>query len=81
MLGGMLAGHDECDGDIRYEEQDGKQAPVGMTFYGMSSETAMKKHSGGVARDRAAEGKSVEPPIVARSRARSLRSTGGGAIR
>jgi GMP reductase len=62
MLGGMLAGHDECDGDIRYEEQDGKKVPVGMTFYGMSSETAMKKHSGGVAHYRAAEGKSVETP-------------------
>ena len=33
-----------------------------MTFYGMSSETAMKKHSGGVAHYRAAEGKSVETP-------------------
>ena len=24
MLGGMLAGHDECDGEIRYEERDGE---------------------------------------------------------
>jgi GMP reductase len=62
MLGGMLAGHDECDGEIRYEDRDGKKVPVGMTFYGMSSETAMKKHSGGVAHYRAAEGKSVETP-------------------
>jgi len=62
MLGGMLAGHDECDGEIRYEERDGKQVPVGMVFYGMSSETAMKKHSGGVAHYRAAEGKTVEAP-------------------
>src|SRR4029077_16432517 len=62
MLGGMLAGHDECDGEIHYEERDGEKVPVGMTFYGMSSETAMKKHSGGVAHYRAAEGKSVETP-------------------
>jgi GMP reductase len=62
MLGGMLAGHDECDGEIRYEEREGRQVPVAMTFYGMSSEAAMKKHSGGVARYRAAEGKSVETP-------------------
>ena len=62
MLGGMLAGHDECEGEIRYEERDGNRTPVGMTFYGMSSETAMKKHSGGVAHYRAAEGKSVETP-------------------
>ena len=62
MLGGMLAGHDECDGDIRYEERNGEKVPVGMTFYGMSSEAAMKRHSGGVAHYRAAEGKSVETP-------------------
>jgi GMP reductase len=62
MLGGMLAGHDECDGEIRYEERGGEKVAVGMTFYGMSSETAMKKHSGGVAHYRAAEGKTVETP-------------------
>ncbi len=43
MLGGMLAGHDECDGEVRYEERDGEKVPVSMTFYGMSSETAMKQ--------------------------------------
>src|SRR5271156_4502432 len=62
MLGGMLAGHDECEGEIRYEERGGERIPVGMTFYGMSSETAMKKYAGGVAHYRAAEGKSVETP-------------------
>ena len=41
MLGGMLAGHDECDGEIRYEMRDGKKIAVGMQFFGMSSETAM----------------------------------------
>ncbi|HYC25041.1 MAG TPA: GMP reductase [Roseiarcus sp.] len=62
MLGGMLAGHDECDGEIRYEERDGAKVPIGMTFYGMSSETAMNKYAGGVAAYRAAEGKTVEAP-------------------
>jgi GMP reductase len=62
MLGGMLAGHDECEGDIRYEERDGEKVPVGMTFYGMSSDTAMKRYSGGVAKYRASEGKTVEVP-------------------
>lgn len=62
MLGGMLAGHDECGGDLRYEEQDGAQVPVAMTFYGMSSDTAMRKYSGGVAAYRASEGKTVEVP-------------------
>lgn len=60
MLGGMLAGHDECEGEIRYTEKDGARVPSGMVFYGMSSETAMKKHAGGVAKYRASEGKSVE---------------------
>ena len=62
MLGGMLAGHDECDGEIRYESATARRSPVGMEFYGMSSETAMKKYSGGVAHYRAAEGKTVETP-------------------
>jgi len=62
MLGGMLAGHDECEGEIRYEEHDGERIAVGMTFYGMSSDTAMKRYSGGVAKYRASEGKTVEVP-------------------
>jgi len=57
MLGGMLAGHQESGGEII--EQDGKQY---MKFYGMSSQSAMKKHSGGVAKYRAAEGKTVMLP-------------------
>ncbi|MCD9521957.1 GMP reductase [Photobacterium carnosum] len=57
MLGGMLAGHTESNGEII--EQDGKQF---MKFYGMSSQSAMSKHSGGVATYRAAEGKTVLLP-------------------
>jgi GMP reductase len=33
-----------------------------MQFYGMSSDTAMGKHHGGVAEYRASEGKTVEVP-------------------
>jgi hypothetical protein len=33
-----------------------------MTFYGMSSDTAMKRYAGGVAKYRASEGKTVEVP-------------------
>jgi len=62
MLGGMLAGHDECEGEIRYEDRNGERVPVAMTFYGMSSDTAMKKYAGGVAAYRASEGKTVEVP-------------------
>lgn len=62
MLGGMLAGHDECEGEIRYVDQDGVKIPVAMAFYGMSSDTAMRKYAGGVADYRASEGKTVETP-------------------
>ena len=54
MLGGMLAGHDECGSDI--VEVNGVKK---MRFYGMSSREAMNKYSGGVAAHRAAEGKEV----------------------
>jgi len=62
MLGGMLAGHTECEGEIRYEEHGGERVPVAMTFYGMSSDTAMRRYAGGVASYRASEGKTVEVP-------------------
>ena len=51
MLGGMLAGHDEGGGEVK----DGT-----VTFYGMSSDTAMNKHHGGVAEYRSSEGRTVE---------------------
>ncbi len=54
MLGGMLAGHDECMGEVI--ERDGERR---MRFYGMSSRAAMDKHAGGVANYRASEGKEV----------------------
>ncbi|MDP2826884.1 MAG: GMP reductase [Sulfuritalea sp.] len=54
MLGGMLAGHEECMGEI--EVHEGVQK---LRFYGMSSRTAMDKHAGGVANYRASEGKEV----------------------
>ena len=50
MLGGMLAGHDEGGGQVK----DGM-----VTFYGMSSDTAMNKHHGGVAEYRSSEGRTV----------------------
>ncbi|UFK96710.1 GMP reductase [Kaistella faecalis] len=57
MLGGMFAGHDESGGDI--VEEQGKKFRL---FYGMSSQTAMDKHAGGVAEYRASEGKTVKVP-------------------
>jgi GMP reductase len=44
MMGGMLAGHDQSGGETM--EKDGKKYKL---FYGMSSSTAMLKHTGGVA--------------------------------
>lgn len=57
MIGGMLAGHDECGGELI--DENGKQFKL---FYGMSSTTAMDKHSGGMAGYRASEGKTVKIP-------------------
>merc|ERR1719446_1747461 len=57
MLGGMLAGHEECTGET--VETNGEYFKV---FYGMSSDTAMKKHAGGVAEYRSSEGKTVKVP-------------------
>ncbi|MBW2503707.1 MAG: GMP reductase [Deltaproteobacteria bacterium] len=57
MLGGMLAGHDESGGQL--VERDGQHFKL---YYGMSSDTAMKKHAGMVADYRASEGKTVEVP-------------------
>ncbi|MCD8498278.1 MAG: GMP reductase [Alphaproteobacteria bacterium] len=57
MLGGMLSGHDQAE--QRVIEKDGEKF---VQFYGMSSDTAMKKHKGGVAEYRASEGKTVHVP-------------------
>jgi GMP reductase len=54
MLGGMLAGHDECMGEV--VERDGQRK---VRFYGMSSRAAMEKYAGGVANYRSSEGKEV----------------------
>jgi GMP reductase len=77
MLGGMLAGHDEGGGEIverKYKTNshtvydDGNfggpiyQDKKFVQFYGMSSDTAMEKHSGGVADYRSSEGRTVEVP-------------------
>ena len=51
MIGGMLSGHDECDGEII----DGK-----MKFYCMASESAMSRHNVPHREYRGVEGKTVE---------------------
>jgi len=57
MLGGMLSGHDQSEQKI--VEEGGEKY---LLFYGMSSDTAMTKHKGGVAEYRASEGKTVKVP-------------------
>jgi len=53
MLGGMLAGHDEGGGHVEDNQ---------VTFYGMSSDTSMNRHHGGVAEYRSSEGRTVTVP-------------------
>lgn len=55
MLGGMLAGHMECEGKIIKENE--KKI---MLFYGMSSSSAMNRYIGRVADYRSVEGKTVK---------------------
>ena len=68
MLGGMLAGHDEGGGEVK----DGK-----VTFYGMSSDTAMNKHHSGVAEYRSSEGRTVSIPYKGSVNATVLDLLGG----
>jgi GMP reductase len=89
MLGGMLAGHDEGEGEVIetvYKSAEQEEMFVGdvssdssllmphiryhpkyeknkvVKFYGMSSDTAMEKHHGGVAEYRSSEGRTVTIP-------------------
>ena len=76
MIGGLLAGHDECDGDIVTKHiannehsklYDGSYVPhfeerKFMKFYGMASKTAMDKHKVPTREYRGVEGKTVTVP-------------------
>lgn len=56
MLGGMLAGVDECEGE--WIEKEGER--VALAFYGMSSRKALDKYSGGRRDYRACEGREIQ---------------------
>jgi len=72
MLGGMLAGHDEGGGDIISKmyitdevDSDGNRVLEErkfVEFYGMSSQAANDKHSGGLKEYRSSEGREVLIP-------------------
>lgn len=57
LFEGLFAGHDQSGGDSVVK--DGQKYKL---FYGMSSDTAMKKHQGSVAEYRASEGKTITVP-------------------
>lgn len=75
MLGGMIAGTNECDGEWEYEYRcvdlggefwqpidpgyDTAKRKKNLKFYGMSSKEAQDKHNDGLKDYRASEGKSV----------------------
>ena len=58
MCGGIFAGHKESGGDL---VTDAKGQLIKM-FYGMSSDTAMQKYAGGVAKYRTSEGLTIKIP-------------------
>lgn len=73
MVGGLLAGTDECDGEWTYkneiieDKENGwkvasHRVKDGLKFYGMSSRDAQEKHHGKMGCYKASEGKSVIVP-------------------
>lgn len=88
MLGGMFAGHDEGGGTMITEKRNSGlvdpqtlepiyETKKFMKFYGMSSETAMKKNYGSVAEYRSSEGKTVTLPYRGKIDASVLDILGG----
>ena len=76
MMGGMLAGHDQSGGEV-VVKQNGTKVKL---FYGMSSATAMQKHSGGVAEYRWAANKMLFNIIVCPLVQGQRGQDGGGAL-
>lgn len=84
MLGGMLAGHDECEGEWvdRIDAIPGRLPQILRTrqafkFFGMSSKEAADKFSGGLKEYRAAEGKAVTVPYRGAVKETLQQITGG----
>jgi GMP reductase len=73
MLGGMLAGCDECEGEW-IGRSVGKE---GLKFYGMSSREAQEKFYDGVPEYATAEGKSIVVPAKGPAKQVLKRITGG----
>ena len=89
MLGGMLAGTDECEGEWeyvkRYVEEEVKvtgamrleKVKKSLLFYGMSSEKAQEKHGSGMKDYRASEGRVKKVPYKGPVKDVILDITGG----
>jgi len=60
MSGSMFAAHEESAGTTVEETNNNGETKTYKIFYGMSSTTAMDKYSGGVAKYRSSEGKTVK---------------------
>jgi len=58
MLGGMLAGTDECEGDWQYNGAEKES----LSFYGMSSQKAQEQHGDGLKEYRSSEGRVLTIP-------------------
>ena len=74
MMGGMLAGTEECDGEWQYEiiseQEEGGYGQYykgtrkkALQFYGMSSQKAQEKHGNGLKNYRSSEGRILEVPF------------------
>jgi len=72
MIGGQFSGHDENPGDI--VEENGVKY---KSFYGMSSETAMKKHYGKMDNYRSSEGRTIKVKYKGRLENTVLNYLGG----
>lgn len=73
MLGGMLAGYDECDGE-RVRMPDGSEK---LRFHGMSSKEAQLQHYGEMAAHRASEGRELLVEAKGPVEPRALEILGG----
>jgi GMP reductase len=60
MSGSIFAAHKESGGELVEEKDINGDSKFFKIFYGMSSTTAMNKYSGGVAKYRSSEGKTVK---------------------
>jgi GMP reductase len=61
MCGGIFSGHDENPGELITENINNKEKKFKL-FYGMSSEFAMNKHYGQMAKYRSSEGRVIKVP-------------------